>query len=113
MSLPEVLLWAELRKRAGGTAQFRRQHPFGPYVLDFYCARARLCVEVDGYSHGVDERPARDERRDAYLIEAGLHVERIAAADVLEDAHAIAHGLHELAAERIAAGVAGPLSQLR
>jgi len=36
LSLPEVLLWQELKKSAGGRLQFRKQHPFGPYVLDFY-----------------------------------------------------------------------------
>ena len=40
MSLPEVLLWQELKKSAGGAAQFRKQHPFGAFVLDFCCARA-------------------------------------------------------------------------
>jgi|KBSSwiStaDraftv2_1062776.scaffolds.fasta_scaffold00811_34 very-short-patch-repair endonuclease len=47
LSLPEVLLWQELKKSARGRLQFRKQHPFGPYVLDFYCAKARLCVEID------------------------------------------------------------------
>ncbi|WP_366852839.1 DUF559 domain-containing protein [Phenylobacterium sp.] len=48
MSLPEVILWTALRGREPGRPVFRRQHPIGPYVLDFYCAKARLCVEVDG-----------------------------------------------------------------
>jgi very-short-patch-repair endonuclease len=47
MSLPEVLLWQALRARPGGW-KFRRQHPSGPYVADFYCHEARLIVEVDG-----------------------------------------------------------------
>jgi hypothetical protein len=47
MSLPEGLLWRELRKRPSGL-KFRRQHPAGIYVLDFYCAAARLAIEVDG-----------------------------------------------------------------
>jgi very-short-patch-repair endonuclease len=44
MSLPEVLLWRELKKRPNGL-KFRRQHPTGPYVLDFYCGDARLAIE--------------------------------------------------------------------
>lgn len=39
MSLPEVLLWRELRKKPNGL-QYRRQHPAGPYVLDFFRAKA-------------------------------------------------------------------------
>jgi very-short-patch-repair endonuclease len=58
LSLPEAMLWRELKRSAGGEVQFRKQHPFGPYVLDFYCARARLCVEVDGYAHGPMTDPS-------------------------------------------------------
>ena len=50
MTLPEGVLWRELRKRPKGL-KFRRQHPAGIYVLDFYCAAARLAVEVDGAVH--------------------------------------------------------------
>lgn len=103
MSLPEVLLWRELKSSAGIGPQFRKQHPCGPYVLDFYCARARLCVEVDGYAHGTEDRPARDDRRDAYLLDMGIRVQRIAAKSVLEDRHAVAHGVRVLAAQMIAA----------
>ncbi|CAN7470864.1 DUF559 domain-containing protein [Phenylobacterium sp. LjRoot225] len=102
MSLPEVLLWRELKRSAGPGPQFRKQHPFGPYVLDFYCARARLCIEVDGYAHGTEDRPERDDRRDLYLEREEIHVVRLGAKAVLEDPHAVAHGVRELAAERIA-----------
>ena len=44
LSLPEVLLWNRLRRREGGQPVFWRQHPIGPYVLDFYCAKARIAV---------------------------------------------------------------------
>ena len=56
MSLPEVLLWRELRKRPGGL-RFRRQHPAGPYVLDFACLDARVALEVDGEAHGLGCEP--------------------------------------------------------
>jgi very-short-patch-repair endonuclease len=55
----------------------------GPYVLDFYCDEAKLAVEVDGYSHGTDDRPERDARRDAWLEEKGVRTLRIAAREVL------------------------------
>ena len=84
MSLPEVLLWTELRKRPSGL-KFRRQHPAGPYVLDFFCAARRLAVEVDGEAHGRGDRPTRDAVRDAWLREQGVRVLRIAARDVLSD----------------------------
>ena len=62
MSLPEVLLWRELRKRPGGF-KFRRQYPEGRYVLDFACLEARLGIEVDGEAHDRGDRPRRDEVR--------------------------------------------------
>jgi very-short-patch-repair endonuclease len=65
LSPPEVKLWSRLRLRAPGLLAFRRQHPIGPYVLDFYCAKARLAVEIDGMSHDLGDRLERDVRRDA------------------------------------------------
>jgi len=90
MTLPEVLLWARLRERAEGRPVFRRQHPRGPYVLDFYCDAAGLCVEVDGAAHGRDDRMRADESRDAWLSGNGVRVLRVAAADVLRDPDQVA-----------------------
>ncbi|MEI9902937.1 MAG: DUF559 domain-containing protein [Asticcacaulis sp.] len=61
---PEAAIWARLRVRDTGIS-FRRQHPIGPYVLDFYCAKAKLAIEVDGLIHDRDEQAIRDEARDA------------------------------------------------
>ncbi|MCT2399142.1 endonuclease domain-containing protein [Novosphingobium mangrovi (ex Huang et al. 2023)] len=88
MSLPEGLLWRELRKRPGGL-KFRRQHPSGAYVLDFYCADARLAVEVDGMAHGMGDNPARDEARDRWFSDAGIATLRIPARAVLDDLEAV------------------------
>ena len=82
MSLPEVLLWKALKSAAPGL-HFRKQHPLGPYVLDFYCDAAKLAVEVDGMAHGTADRPARDDRRDAWLADKGVRTLRIAAREVL------------------------------
>ena len=61
------------------------QHPVGPYVLDFYCAAARLAVEVDGAVHDLPEQAARDARRMAWLAERGIRVVRVPAWEVLKD----------------------------
>jgi very-short-patch-repair endonuclease len=82
MSLPERVLWRQLRLKRTGL-RFRRQHPAGPYVLDFYCHEAKLCVEIDGQSH--EFTTARDERRDRWLASQGLRTLRIAARDVLHN----------------------------
>jgi very-short-patch-repair endonuclease len=87
MSLPEVLLWQRLRLEPHGL-KFRRQHPVLTYILDFYCARARLVVEIDGEAHDRGDRPVRDAERDAALTAYGLTVLRIPAREVLTDADA-------------------------
>jgi very-short-patch-repair endonuclease len=66
------------------------QHAIGPYVLDFYCAKARLAIEIDGISHDMGNRPQRDECRDAWLKEQDVRVMRIPAADLI-------HGIDEAA----------------
>ena len=82
MSLPEVLLWQELKKRPSGL-KFRRQHPYGHYILDFYCDIAKLVVEIDGEAHDRGDQPARDNQRDDWLRSQGLGVLRIPAKEVL------------------------------
>lgn len=82
---PEVALWARLRSRQPGRPAFRRQHPVGPYILDFYCAKARLAVEIDGFVHQTEGRPEHDIRRTAWLGSQGVDVLRIPAAEVFRD----------------------------
>ena len=71
MSWPEIILWRRLRQRPGGF-KFRRQHPAGDFVLDFFCSEAMLAIEVDGMSHDMGTRPARDQDRDRWLEEQGV-----------------------------------------
>jgi len=96
MSLPEVVLWQCLRGGRAG-CKFRRQHPIGPYVADFYCAGARLVVEIDGIAHDMGDRPARDAVRQNYLEENGYTVIRLPASDVLKDVDAAAESVARLA----------------
>ena len=89
MSLPEALLWKILKKRPSGV-KFRRQHPVGNYVADFYCAERRLIVEIDGIAHDMGDRPERDARRDEWMRSCGMEVMRIPASDVLRDPEDVA-----------------------
>jgi len=93
MTPPEVMLWALLRRSPGGV-RFRRQHPIGPYVADFYCPAAKLVIEVDGLIHDFTVEP--DKERDQYLRKLSLSVIRIRAADVMADALSVADGLVRL-----------------
>ena len=85
MTLPEVLLWQALRGGQVGGMRFRRQHPIGPYVLDFYCPALRLAVEIDGAAHDIPAQASHDLRRDAWLAAQGIRVLRVPAADVLSE----------------------------
>src|SRR5579871_2805808 len=84
MSLPEVLLWRALKGGAINRRRFRKQHPIGPYVLDFYCHAAKLAVEVDGASHNFGDRP----QRDAWLAAQCIATLRLPASLILRDVDA-------------------------
>ena len=83
MSLPEVMLWEELRGQRLLGLRFRRQHVLGPYIADFYCHELRLVVEVDGVSHAA--RREHDEARDRRMREFGFTVLRLSAKLVLDE----------------------------
>jgi very-short-patch-repair endonuclease len=57
MTPPEVVLWERLRGRRLHDLHWRKQHPFGPYILDFFCSAAALCVEIDGIGLATWSRP--------------------------------------------------------
>ncbi len=79
---PEARLWFAIKGGKLGGVKFRRQHPIGPYVLDFYCAAARLAVEVDGQGHDHPDQLGADRRRTAWLGTRGVAVVRLVAEDV-------------------------------
>ena len=62
--------------------RFRKQHPFGQYILDFYCPKIRLVIEIDGSVHAKDEVIASDEVREKYLKSMGLTVIRFTNDDI-------------------------------
>ena len=92
MSLPEGMLWQQLRQRPMGL-KFRNQHPIGTMVVDFYCARSNLVIEIDGIAHNMGDNTARDARRDAKLRALGLQIIRIPATDVLREPIAVANSI--------------------
>jgi very-short-patch-repair endonuclease len=86
---PEARLWQALRRRGVNGLKFRRQHPIGPFVLDFYCVSARLAVEVDGTIHSLGDKPARDDNRDLWLERRGITVLRVPARHILDRLKAV------------------------
>jgi very-short-patch-repair endonuclease len=85
-----MLLWRLLRLNRR-ELRFRKQHPIGPFVADFYCPAAKMVIEIDGATHNM--RQDADRARGAYVASLGLKVMRIAAADVLADPDAVADGI--------------------
>ena len=77
----ERVLWRQLRDRQLHQVKFRRQHPIGPYIVDFCCPAHRLVVELDGGHHVAQIRA--DERRTAFLMQRGYRVLRFWDHDVL------------------------------
>jgi very-short-patch-repair endonuclease len=70
----ESKLWYHLRSRRLEGARFRRQHPIGSRIADFYCAEARLVIELDGGGHGDPVQVQADVRRDEEFEKRGLRV---------------------------------------
>jgi very-short-patch-repair endonuclease len=104
MTQPEKTHWSLLRRNQS-RLHFRRQHPIGPFVLDFYCASLKLAVEVDGPVH--DDRQESDDRRTAWLAEKeGIRVLRFSAADVETRSAEVLRTIAQAAAP--STGFAGP-----
>ena len=85
----EDLLWQRLRKKRFGGLRFRRQHPIGRFIVDFYCAEARLVIEVDGSVHRQPEHDEYDADRQEFLEQLGLKVIRFDNAQVLHQTDAV------------------------
>jgi very-short-patch-repair endonuclease len=84
----EQKLWAALREnRKASNLKFRRQHPVGPYVADFYCHAQKLVIEIDGASH--EGREEGDKKRDTYMQRCGLRVFRFTEKEACENPAAI------------------------
>ncbi len=83
----EAVLWDRLRNRQLDGLKFRRQHPIGRYILDYYCAELKLAVELDGESH--ESRQQYDLARTAWLNELGIEVLRFQNMEVVLDINAV------------------------
>jgi very-short-patch-repair endonuclease len=72
----ENILWSHIRKKRLSKMIFRRQHPIGPFIVDFYCHEAKLVIEIDGNIHDSQENKEHDENRTFELEKLGLKVIR-------------------------------------
>ena len=85
MTEAEEFLWSKLRMKQLKGFMFSRQKPLGGYIVDFYCYRANLVIEVDGGHHFTDENKEYDKIRDEFLGNMGLTVLRFTNSDVIDN----------------------------
>lgn len=84
----EKVLWMHLKTGINGY-KFRRQHPMGLYIADFYCPRAKLIIEIDGSVHNVEEVKAADENREKELQNWGYTVLRFTNRKIIEQIESV------------------------
>ena len=93
-------MWQLLRDRRFAGYKFRREHPLGPYVLDFYCPEARVSIEVDGRQHGFPEEQRRDQKKEAYLLGEGIMTRRFWNRQVTREPEVVKRCIWEILQER-------------
>lgn len=87
-SLPEALLWREIKGRKINGLDFDRQKIIGNYIVDFFCASVATVIEIDDKTHDMKEE--YDISRDKFLSELGLNIIHFSAKDVLKNPKAVA-----------------------
>ncbi|GLI39236.1 endonuclease domain-containing protein [Geobacter hydrogenophilus] len=91
----ESLLWGILRGRRFCGVKFRRQHPVGGFILDFYCHDSLLAIELDGGGHAAEEQRAYDDERTRALEAAGIRVLRFWNNDVISNTDTVLAAVYE------------------
>jgi len=95
MTDAERHLWAKIRMKQLKGYQFYRQKPIGDYIVDFFCPRAKLVIEIDGSQHFSDETSQYDRIRDEYMSSLGLRVLRFTNTDVLTHTDGVVERIEE------------------
>ena len=100
MTKEERRLWYEYLHNY--PLRFRRQVTFGHYILDFYCATAKLCIELDGTQHFEEAGMEKDRVRTHFLEDNGIMVLRFANNDVMRNLDGVCQQIDLVVAERVA-----------
>lgn len=100
MTFPEQLLWSRLKSDQILGARFRRQHPLGPYIADFFCPAVGLVIEVDGITHRTADAAEHDRRRDEWMRSQGLEILRVTNDEVLQSLDDVVRLIQHAVAER-------------
>ncbi|MEF9426891.1 MAG: endonuclease domain-containing protein [Candidatus Mariimomonas ferrooxydans] len=95
MTDAEKLLWSQLRRKQLKNIQFYRQRIIGNYIVDFYCPKANLVIELDGGQHYTDNGISKDRIRDNYIKKQGLRVLRFSDRDLFNNLNGIIEKIYE------------------
>ena len=102
------LMWQLLRNRQRCGAKFRREYVKEPYILDFYCPEARICIECDGLPHLTPEGIAKDRKRTAWLNAQGVEVIRFTSREIEQDTQRVIHDIDSVLKRRLLGDQAPP-----
>ena len=108
-TLSEVLLWNELRAGKMRGYKFNRQKPLNRYIVDFYCKKLNLVIEIDGESHWHEEAILKDRKRQAILEEMGLSFLRFDDLDVKKDINYVLNSISDYIDDFESQNPPGPL----
>ena len=92
----EKILWEHLKQNKIPGFKFRRQHPIDIFIVDFYCHKLKLVIEVDGVIHDKEEIKKYDEGRTAELEECGLKILRFSNEEIFNDIENVLNKIYEL-----------------
>ena len=101
MTDSELKLWSRIRRKQIFGLQFYRQRPIGNYIVDFYCPKAELVLEVDGLQHMNKLAMQKDKYRDSYFKQQGVKVLRFDNLQVLKQLDAVVEKVCQTAASRL------------
>ena len=89
----EIKLWQELKGKQVLGYKFLRQKPIENYIVDFFCNKLKLAIELDGYSHHFEETIIKDEKKESFLINLGITVLRFDDNEVMSDMNNVLLGI--------------------
>jgi len=101
MTDSELKLWSRIRRKQIFGLQFYRQRPIGNYIVDFYCPKAQLVLEVDGLQHMQELAVRKDNYRDSYLKQQGIKVLKFDNLQVLKQLDAVVEKVYQTVASRL------------
>jgi very-short-patch-repair endonuclease len=95
MTNAELLFWAKVRRKQINNYQFYRQKNIDNYIVDFYCPKAKLIIEIDGSQHYTEEGMVKDKTRDNSLGQLGFTVLRFSDIEVLNNINAVIEKIYD------------------